>query len=290
MITYRAALEEDVVPATEVFVEGVQDLVRRNGLPPLDITLESRLPWYSYIFKTGFFRVAEQDGKIVALANGIVRGPQWFLSGFWVKPGLQKSGVGGPLLRQAWNEGPKEKARVDFTWSSIDFAAMASYFKLGMLPRCQILTLTAPAKDLRPAVRSSFRVEPIAGVEAVLELDRELRGAERREDLAYLVREGARVFQAVGPKGTAGYFFVKDGSVGPAGWSRREDGAAITRLALEEAAREKKEVRLMLPGINHEALRAGLEAGLRLAGTAHLLASDPIGSTERYLPSGGLLF
>jgi hypothetical protein len=46
----------------------------------------------------------------------------------------------------------------------------------------------------------------------------------------------------------------------------------------------------MFPGLNHEALRAGLEAGLKLAGTAHLLASAPVGQMERYLPSGGLLF
>ncbi len=54
--------------------------------------------------------------------------------------------------------------------------------------------------------------------------------------------------------------------------------------------RDGREVRLMIPGVNHDALRFAFASGLRLAGYSHLLTSAPFGRMEQYLSSGPSLF
>ena len=93
----------------------------------------------------------------MAICHAIVRGPLWFLSGFWTRPDRQKTGIGGRLLREVWDGGRARGASTFFTWSSIDLTAMASYLRRGMLPGYQILSFvgepsraTALASDVAP--------------------------------------------------------------------------------------------------------------------------------------------
>jgi hypothetical protein len=57
-----------------------------------------------------------------------------------------------------------------------------------------------------------------------------------------------------------------------------------------EAAGQAQGLRMMIPGINHIAIRFALQAGLRLAAYSHLLTTAPFGRMEQYLPSGPSLF
>ena len=61
-------------------------------------------------------------------------------------------------------------------------------------------------------------------------------------------------------------------------------------VALREAARGSAKVRCWRSGLNHTAIRAALDGGLRLVGSAHLLQSEAIAAVDRYLPSGPMLF
>ena len=145
-VTYRAAHEADVDGMADLFIEAVSDLYRRHGqnrsAPPKAIVLNN----YTHILRTGAFRVAEQDGKLLALAGSARRDNLWFLSAFWTQPGLQGRGIGGPLLRQAMSEGAADGADTFFVWSSVDPQAIASYLKAGMLPGTPIFFMETPAQ------------------------------------------------------------------------------------------------------------------------------------------------
>jgi hypothetical protein len=90
----RDLREEELPLATGIFVESVQDLASRNGQPAPPFTVLNRLASYTHIFRTGIFKVAEVDGRVVAVSCATVRDGIWFLSGFWAATGR------GLLVRQ----------------------------------------------------------------------------------------------------------------------------------------------------------------------------------------------
>ena len=293
MLTLRAALESDLEAATGLFVEGALDLARRNGLPPVPgMTVEVRLPWYRHVLKTGIFRVAERDGQIVALANAIVRDGQWFLAGFWTRPGAQRQGIGRPLLAQVFEEGRQKGTRLEFTWSSIDFTAVGTYFRLGLLPRTQVFALAGPVARLRlEPPHAGYGTRGLTS-NAAEGWDRRVRETARPQDQGIFGGDGASSREVLAPNGEpCGYFRVRRGTIGPAAWSDSAHGEAVMSLALAQARDEgAADLRVVVPGSNHSALRAAVAAGLHVAGAAHLLGSAPVAGLDRYVPSGPILF
>ena len=241
---------------------------------------------YAYVARSGVFRVATQGDRIVGLACAIVRGPYWFLSGFWVAPDLRLQRIGGPLLRETRDEGVKAGARVFYVWSSIDAPAIASYMKLGMLPGTQLFAFAGAP---RPP-QSPVRVEPLTA-ERVADLDHDLVGVRRDGDHAYwLARDGARGRIVLDGRDVVGYYYVHGGTVGPAGWTREDVGEMVLAAATADAATDAETVQLTVPGTNHVGLRFALGSGLQLIRQSHLLWTAPVGHMERYAPSGPLLF
>jgi GNAT superfamily N-acetyltransferase len=290
-LIYRAAREDELPATLDLFLEAVADIYRRQNL---DMSL---LPpragvevVYRHIFKTGIFRVAELDEKLVAICHAIVRDELWFLSGFWTRPELQARGVGGKLLREVWREGAEAGAKKFFVWSSTDQTAMASYLKAGMLPGSQIFTFSGQPTSL-PDAPPGYTVEPLS-LEAACAIDREVRETRREADhrfwLTELKLEGRQVRRN---RRLIGYYYFKRGETcGPIAWMEREAGGAVLTLACRDASAEGQTLSLRVPGINHDAIRFALKHGLRLNGTAHLFTSSPIGRMEQYLASGPALF
>lgn len=287
-VRYRALEEAEVGEAAELFITALRDMVGRNGLPPPAAYTRAYVePRYAELRRTGIFRVAEADGKIVSICCALLRDEHWFLSMFWTLPEWQRRGVGGPLLREVWQAGRDQGALVDFTWSSIDFAAVCTYMKLGMLPGCPIFTF-AGAPRLSAEVVPGYELEPLE-LPVLARLDVEVRGTARDADHAYFLRS-ASAHQVRAGKEIVGYFFAQDGVIGPAAWTRPEHARAVIDGAVRVAARMTPEIKLMTLGLNHEAVRAALALGLRLVGTGHFLRSQPFGALERYLPSGPVFF
>ena len=153
-LNYRGLLRTEIPIAVDVFLIGVRELAQSRGLPaPSNYTRESVTPAYEHLFETGIFEVAELDGHIVGFAAAIVRDSIWFLAMFWVLPEHKLRGIGRPLLERVQKLGAEQGATILATWSSIDFAAVASYLKLGLLPGCQIFTFTG-ALSKPPTVHS----------------------------------------------------------------------------------------------------------------------------------------
>jgi hypothetical protein len=291
-IIYRAAREEELPATLDLFLEAVNHLYRQHDLqmpPPPRAAVEAA---YGHIFRTGIFRVAEMDGRLVAIGHAIVRDALWFLSGFWARPEMVAGGVGGRLLREVWQEGAAAGAQKFFVWSSMDMTAIASYLKIGMLPGYQVFTFAgqfAAAPAGVPGAPAGYTVEPLS-LETACAIDAEVRETRREADHRFWSEAGLEGRQVRRGGRLVGYYYFKGETFGPAAWTEAEGAEALLTLGCHEAAAQTDIISLRVPGINHDAIRFALGRGLRLTATAHLFTSAPIGRMEQYLASGPSLF
>ena len=232
--------------------------------------------------------MAELDGRIVALACATMREAQWFLSGFWAAPDLRLHGIGGPLLREVFDDGARRGATSFYVWASVDEAALAAYMKLGMLPGTQLFTFQSEPARL-PAVRQGY-ASAAATYETIAALDRDAVGVERRVDHDYWSAHGFALRAVTRGDRVVGFYYLIDGIVGPAAWASDVDGEEVLGFAMREVATTHSVVAMSIPGTNHVALRVALGSGLRLIRLSHLLWTRPIGDMTRYVPSGPMLF
>lgn len=288
-VIYRTARPEDVPEMADLFLTSVADMLARSGTPPLLPPRPAVLAGYEHIRSTGTFHLAETDGRIAAIAGAVVRGRLWFLSAFWAHPDLQGQGIGGPLLQRVRDDGVKAGADVFFVWSSSDSTAMAAYLKMGMLPGYQILVFDGAPREL-PSPPSGLDVRPL-GEATAADLDEVVRGCRREVDhrlwLSAPGSDGREVLRGGEP---VGYYYCREGSIGPAAWGDPALGASVLALACREAVAAGEPIHLAVPGINHQATRFALGAGLRLTCSFHLLTSAPFGHLDQYVASGPGLF
>lgn len=286
---FRRLRREEVPIAADVFLVSLAELARANGLPvPASYTRESVIVAYEHLFDTGIFEVAELDGKIVGIAAATVRDAIWFLAMFWVLPEYKLRGIGRPLLERAQRLGEAQGATVRCVWSSIDFAAIASYLKLGMLPGGPIFTFAGPLRTAPPA-HGDARVTELDPRQACA-IDRAVRGVAREQDHAFFRARGMASSQLQIAERVVGYFYAKDGVIGPAAWSAPEYADALLAHALQRASAQAAEVKLIALGVNQSAIRCATAAGLRLVSASHFLTSAAFGKLDCYLPSGPALF
>lgn len=293
-LRYRPATEADLPAALDLFSDTLTDLYSRNNLPATPLVRENWEPSYRHVLRSGIFRVAETpDGRLAAICHAIVRDRYWFLSGFWVRPEMQRQKVGGPLLRQVREEGRARGAEVFSVWSTIDTTAVASYLRQGMLPGFQILIFTGePEPASLPEPPADCTVEPLT-LATALELDRAVRGIVREADHRFWMEENeprGLARQVIRHGRPVGYYYHHFNTVGPALWTDPVHAEAVLAQAAREAVGRNPQLRLIVPGINHAALRFALSAGLRLAVVPHFLTSAPLEGLDQYLPSGPTLF
>ncbi|HEX2672052.1 MAG TPA: GNAT family N-acetyltransferase [Polyangiaceae bacterium] len=286
---FRRLRREEVPIAADVFLVSLAELARSNGLPPpVSYTRASVIPTYEHLFETGIFEVAELDGKIVGIAAATIRGAIWFLAMFWVLPEFKLQGIGRPLLERVRRLGDEQGATVRCVWSSVDFAAIASYLKLGMLPNGPIFTFAGPLRKAPPVQHEARLTELEAGRASAI--DRVVRGVAREQDHAFFTARGMAGYQLQIAEQIVGYFYVKDGVIGPAAWTDPTHGDALLSHALERASTQSSEVKLIALGVNQSAIRCATAAGLRLVFASHFLTSEVFGKLDCYLPSGPALF
>jgi GNAT superfamily N-acetyltransferase len=288
-IEYRPVREDEMHATVELFLTTVADLQKRWNLnwplPPREYIEKS----YEHIRRTGIFLVAEVDGKLGAICHAVVRDHLWFLSGFWTMPHLQGHKIGRSLLKLVWDEGARVGASVFFTWSSIDLQAMASYMKMGMLPGYQLLNFMGQPDKL-PERRSGYETQPL-DISKALEIDEQIRETRREIDhqfwLSEMKSEGR---QLVRDNRVVGYYYLNKGTIAPAAWLEDEDAVALLESACRETRGQSEQIRLIIPGANHTAIRFALQLNLRLAGYGHLLTTASFGQMKKYLTSGPSLF
>lgn len=293
--TYRRARREEIPSAADVFLVSVAELAQSHGLPaPVGYTRAAVEPLYEHLFDTGIFEVAELGGKVVAFAAGVVRDEIWFLSMFWVLPQHKLHGIGRPLLERVQRLAEAEGATKFCTWSSIDFAAVSMYLKLGMMPAGPIFTFSGPILHL-PTPHPSARLSEFDASQASA-VDHVVRATPRAQDHAFWQARNVPRFLLEIDGRTAGYFYCDEGVIGPAAWLHEEDGEALLASALIQAHAQTAKgpqgssAKLSAIGLNQTAIRAAAAAGLRLVSSSHFLRSEELGKLEQYLPSGPGLF
>jgi ribosomal protein S18 acetylase RimI-like enzyme len=286
---FRRLRREEVPIAADVFLVSLAELARANGLPaPVSYTRGSVIPVYEHLFETGIFEVAELDGKIVGICAAAVRDSIWFLAMFWVLPEYKSQGIGRPLLERVLRVGEDQGATVRCVWSSIDFAAIASYLKLGMMPAGPIFTFAGPLRTV-PRLHDDARLTELDPRQASA-IDSAVRGVAREQDHAFFGARGMSGHQLLIEGQVVGYFYVKDGVIGPAAWTDPMHAEALLSHALLQARAQAAEVKLIALGVNQSAIRCATEAGLRLVFASHFLSSAAFGKLDCYLPSGPALF
>lgn len=288
-VQYRAVREDELPETVELFLTTVADLRARQNLtwplPPREGVTKA----YRHIERTGIFHVAEVDGQVVSICHAIVRDHIWFLSGFWTLPGLQGQKIGSTLLRRVWDEGARAGAKIFFTWSSTDLQAMAAYMKFGMLPGYQVLTFAGALRAL-PEKRADYELAPLE-LSTATTIDEQIRATPREMDHQFWLSEMKSKGRQLNRSGRiVGYYYFNQGTIGPAAWLATEHAEALLESACREASTETEQIRLMIPGPNHTAIRFALKSGLKLAAYAHLLTTAPFGQMENYLTSGPSLF
>jgi GNAT superfamily N-acetyltransferase len=265
------------------------EFAHSHGLAaPVGYTQASVVPAYEHLLETGTFEVAELDGKIVGIAAAVVRDAIWFLAMFWVLPEYKAQGIGRPLLERVLQLADPQGTRVHCVWSTIDFTAVASYLKLGMMPAGPIFTFAGPLA-LPPATHPEARLSELESGQASA-IDRVVRGTARELDHAYWRARGMPGYQLEIESRVVGYFYVKDGLIGPAAWLDPAHGDALLSHALQRASAQAAQVRLVALGSNQTAIRAATRVGLRLVSGSHFLSSAAFGKLDCYLPSGPALF
>jgi len=285
----RPAQAADLPACVEVYNQSLSDMQARHNFPQSpSYPFNEMLALYQHILETGIFYVSEVDGRIGGIACAILRERWWFLAGFWVRPGMQRSGLGRPLLRKVWQAGQQAGASQFFVWSSVDLPAMATYMKMGMLPGYQILTFEGKAL-LPPEPPAGYALEPL-DKDFASRIDECTLDTQRQVDHEFWSQTGAEGYQVRNQGELIGYFYQADELIGPAAWIDPAHAIPLLTMACQTAALQGTTVRLRIPGMNHAALHFALGSGLQLIGYSHLLLTAPFGRLEHYLPSGPGLF
>ena len=225
--------------------------------------------------------VAEHDGRVIGVAQAIVRERLWCLSLLAVQPGAQTAGAGRALLERALGYGADADARL--ITSSNDPRALRLYALAGfsVLPTFG----ASGAIDRRSLPRSHPQVREggMGDLESLAAISREIRGAPHTLELEFALASGARLLRladrgfAVATPGRGLWLLV----------AYDEDSAAAllwSTLALVGDA-DRPAVQ-WITADQQWAIQVVLRAGLRLAPFRALCVRGRPGPLSPFLPSG----
>ncbi|MEA2249674.1 MAG: hypothetical protein QOH46_4203 [Solirubrobacteraceae bacterium] len=228
--------------------------------------------------------VAEQDGRVVGLAQALLREGIWGLSLLAVTEELQGRGVGRSLVERAWRYG--EAARGHLILSSVSPAAMRSYARLGLrLHPCVAaagIVDRSRIPDLDGVVDAG-----VDGIAAADEIGRAVRGAGHGRDLAVPL-EANPATRLLLFEDRAFALMRGDSVLLVAG----RDEEAATRVLWSAFAATghgaTASVEYLTAGQDW-AVRACLDAGLALSPDGPLFTGGDVGPMRPYIPSGAYL-
>jgi len=262
------------------------------------------------------------DDEACGFASATVREGLWFLAMLFVRPGTQAAGVGQALMDRAQAgrdvdpggpavPGPDQPFDTGIhTWGMCTDAAQpisnGLYARRGMVPRIPVWRLVGEVRrwSAVPPLPASLEAVPFERIEAegpdggrrladLLDgLDRELIGSAHPAEHAYLRREGRSGF-IVRERGEAGapgsrvhgYVYGSGGGrLGPMVALDPSLHAGLIGVAVRETPMLGA-VAMWVPGTADRAMRALLDAGLRMEGFPGLIcwsrADHPF---EQYVP------
>lgn len=291
-IVYRPGSPADSYAVFLVFEESLADLMRRLGdTEPTSFTdpaalaamWEERRSLYEHLAETAeHFWVAEQAGRIVGFARSIRRDGVRELTEFFVRPGVQASGVGRTLLAHAF---PKDGARARHIIASPDMAAQALYLRASVYPHGTVYYWWRAPETV--AVESDLEVRPLEATPATLailaEIDRAVLGYTRDPDHAWLLRDRQGLLYLRGGESIGyGYIGRRNGPFA----LRQPDlfPAVLAHAETTAAAAGRSHFGLQTPTQNRHAMEHLLARRFTIENFITTLLSDgPFGHFDRYI-------
>jgi GNAT superfamily N-acetyltransferase len=265
--------EDDVAPAerlsAEAFLEVDRRTTPRSGREP---ALRSAVRADTWVQRTrhllatdpGGCWVAEADGELVGLATSAVRETLWLLATYAVRPGLQGSGIGRPLLDAALHHG--RGCLRGMLSSSADPRAVRRYRLAGFSLHPQMSLSGTVDRAALPVVEKVREGTP-ADVDLMDSLDRRTRGAAHGVDHPFLLG-GWRCLVSDSTTGS-GYAYVEaDGRLGLLAADNRRTAARLLWAVLADGPPQTSVPHLT--AANEWALDVGLAARLDLTTEGYL--------------------
>ncbi len=316
-LAFRRITPADVPACAEVVYEALEELSERLRQPPTPrnpaalrrllehlLATDPALAWLAHRRDT-----RARDGAVVGMGLAVQRDRFWFLSFLFVVPEMQGRGLGRELLGRCLAapagappaavrdaEGPIMATCVD----ALQPVSTGLYASQGIVPRVPLFALTGrPAHGRLPGLPDRVQSVPFetvraddagqARLAAALEsVDRAVLGFARPQDHVFREREGrGTLYRAAGSADFLGYGYVQpSGSIGPVALL----DAALMPAVIADLMTRHTPVgawRLIVPGVNEQALVPLLRAGLRFDGPPAIFSATRDGPRlEGYLPAG----
>jgi ribosomal protein S18 acetylase RimI-like enzyme len=221
--------------------------------------------------------VAELDGRVIGVAEAMVRERVWCLSMLAVAPGIQSGGTGRALLERAVAYGRTTAAGLIV--SSNDPRALRLYADAGFAMHPTFECDGRVDRRTLPAQNGAVCEDDGADLEALAALTRQVRGAPYTAELRFALSQGGRLLRA----GDRGFAFVAGGQL----WAlvaRDEEAARAllwNALALADGSARVR----WITGAQQWAIDVVTRARLRLTAYGALCVRGTPGPLAPFLPT-----
>lgn len=223
--------------------------------------------------------VAEIDGRVIGVAEAIVRERVWCLSMLAVAPAIQSGGAGRTLLEHAVSYGRDVEAGLIV--SSNDPRALRLYAVAGFAMHPTLEADGTVDRRRLPRLDMAIRDDDGSDVEAFAGLTRAVRGAPYTEELRHMLEQGGRLLRAsdrgfavISPQGALWGLVARDEDVATALlWSALGQAEGATRVR-------------WITGAQQWAVGVLVRGGLRLTAYGALCVRGAPGPLAPFLPSG----
>src|SRR4051812_10858260 len=221
-----------------LFRGSIRDFMRRTGYLAVDAPsddLDELWQEYAGLFDhlaatcAQWWIAEDGEGRPVGYARSTQRGEVVELTEFFVAAGGRGAGVGRALLERAFAPGVGTHRAIIAT---VDAPAVALYLRFGVVHQTTGVDVTGRPGAV--SVPAGYEVAP-AALEELLEMERELLGHGRAEDLAFMLADRpAVVLRRDGLSVAYAFLASEHGYAGPVG--ARDPGDLPAALAAVEGA------------------------------------------------------
>lgn len=307
-IAFRRAVPDDLPICEEIWRDSLNDYLLPLGQMEIPSDNSTLRQLHAHVLATDphLFWVATRSDQaggeaVVAFAAAARRGPVWFLSMLFVRPGEQLRGVGRALIERML---PTDGAILAVATDVAQPVSNGLYASIGMAARLPMFNLVGrPARPegLQPLpdgvvagrIDNSAPTERDRALEGALNaLDREVLGYDHSEDHAFLRRQSRICFTYRDEAGLlVGYGYTSEvGRIGPIA-VRDASHLAPVVADLLVAVPPRGASAIWVTGQAGPTMEMLIHAGLRIEGFPVLLGwTRPFADFERYTPtSPGLL-